>query len=223
MGKQRTPAAFSPPGFQSPFGRFSYDPTTGSFLFARGEELEESQSDESLRRSFLRQLLPQLGVSSEQREAMRSRFEQTFYERLRDRIQEGFSQAQGDVLEQLGARNLLGSSIEAQRLSDLEARRMQSTVDAARQAILESEELRRQDEELKLALTRALEQGITDEFSRRLQATRLATGVGLQGAGLYQRAQEFSSQFQQKEQQQQTREMINLIATLGKILKPTPV
>jgi hypothetical protein len=223
MGKQRTSTTFTPPGFQSPFGRFSYDPTAGSFLFSRGEELEESRSDESMRRAFLRQLLPQLGTSSAQREAIRSRFEQAFYDRLRSRIQENFSQAQGEVLEQLGARNLLGSSIESSRLGDLEAKRMQSTIEAAREAILESEELRRQDEELKLALTRALEQGITDEFGRRLQATRLVTGVGLKGAGLHQRAEEFYSQVRRQEQQDQTKMIVDLIGTIGKILTPTPI
>ena len=224
MGKQRTPATFqyqpvpfAPPGFRSPFGEFGYSPEGKLFSLDRGEELAESWSDESRRRALLRQLLPQLGVTSPQRESLRDRFERAFYDRLLNRIQEHFSSAQQEALEQLGARNLLGSSLEARRLKDLESSRAQSVTEAARQAIISSEELARQDEEMKLALVRALERGIADEFSRRLQAARLVTGVGLQGAGLHQRAQESLNQLRFSAWRERLRSGSNLSSLLGDI------
>lgn len=222
MGKNRTPfdfqfdaSPFAPPSFQSPFGNLSFNSDTGAFSFSRGPELQDSFSDESLRRNYLRQLLPELGTTSGQRESIRQRFEQAFYDRLRDRLQEDFFQSRRETLEQLGARNLLGSSLEARRLSDLESQRMQSTLDAARQAILQSEDLARQDEETKLALLKALEQGIAGEFARRLNAARLVTGVGLKGADLSRQAQEFADEIKYKSRLEQAKMLADLIGIAG--------
>lgn len=222
MGKHRTPfdlqfdtSPFAPPSFRSPYGDLSFNPGTGVFSFSRGPELEDSFSDESRRRNMLRQLLPELNTTSGQRESIRQRFEQAFYDSLRDRIQEDFSQTQRDTLEQLGARNLLGSSLEARRLGDLESQRMQSTLDAARQAILQSEDLARQDEEMKLALLKALEQGIAGEFARRLDAAKLVTGAGLKGADLGQQAQEFADEIEMKSRLEQARMLSDLIGAVG--------
>lgn len=221
MGKSRTPStapsSLATTAAMSPFGRFSFDPEAGTFSFTQGKELSRSRADETARREILRQLLPELGFTSPQRESIRGRFEQALFDRLRDRIQESFSEAQRETLEQLGARNLLASSIEARRLGDLEERRMQATLDAAREAILESEELRRQDEQSKLSLLRALEEGIADEFSRRLQAARTVSGIGLQGAGLQQRAQEFLDQSRFSPLRQQLRLGNELLTLLGRL------
>lgn len=216
MGKARTPAV-SQFQFKSPFGELRYDPEVGSASFGDGGALADSSLDESLRRNLLRQLLPQLGVTAPQRESIRGRFEQAFYDRLRERIQEDFTSTQSKALEQLGARNLLGSSLEARRLGDLESARSQSVTDAAQRAIIESEELSRQDEETKLALLRALEQGIANEFTRRLEAARLTGSLGLQGAGLSQRAKESAERMSFNTMQEQFRSGLDLIRLLNSL------
>jgi hypothetical protein len=184
----------SPPSFVSPFGEFRFDPGRRAFLFVPGAELAESLADEARRRNLLRQILSQLGVTAPVREQQRRRFERAFYDRLREKIMEEFALAQSEALEQLATRNLLGSSLEARRLGSLDLARMRSLTEAARRAILESEALRHQDEEMKLAILRALEEGIAGEFARRLQAAGLVTDVGLRGTRLSQRAQEFYNQ-----------------------------
>lgn len=116
-GKDKPEVPSISPSFRSPFVRSSYDPTTGATNVSL-DPSEQRLLDEA--RARLSAILPDLRTTTPERESRAGLLGSKYLDIAKRNIFETDEDLREAALERLGARNLLGSSIEARRSSDID-------------------------------------------------------------------------------------------------------
>ena len=169
------PAPKPPPQptvYKTPFGRQVQKKLPTGELAWVYEESPEQKAAREQREALRKKFLSELGVVTPEREKQLSEFaEQYKKELLRYSL---------PTLEQtLIGRGLGGSSIYKEAVGDLVRR-------AAEEAVLQKEQLKRADEQAKLAALQAVEGGLSAEAARALQTAGLASADLARRAALQQ-------------------------------------
>lgn len=121
------------PSFRSPFVRSSYDPTTGA-TNVRLDPSEQQLLDAA--RARLSAILPELRSTTPERESRAGLLGSKYLDIAKRNIFETDKDLREAALERLGTRNLLGSTIEARRSSDIDELTSKSLQEASDKSYL---------------------------------------------------------------------------------------